>query len=84
MMKLCFFVCFFFRIMALDPPGQKNYPGVTSPISLDLPKPIDIKLTNKLEETLRPYGVFESDEELAHRYEVFFTICCFHGITNVQ
>ena len=67
--------------MALDPPGQKNYPGVTSPISLDLPKPIDIKLTNKLEETLRPYGVFESDEELAHRYEVFFTICCFHGIT---
>lgn len=53
--------------MALDPPGQKNYPGVTSPISLDLPKPIDVKLTNKLEETLRPYGVFESDEELAHR-----------------
>ena len=60
--------------MALDPPGQKNYPGVTSPISLDLPKPIDIKLTNKLEETLRPYGVFESDEELAHRMEVLYKI----------
>lgn len=53
--------------MALDSVEEKNYPGVTSPINLDLPKPLDLKLTAKLEETMRPYGVFESEEELAHR-----------------
>lgn len=63
--------------MALDPPGQKTYPGVTSPISLDGPKPLDIKLTSKLEETMRPYGVFESEEELAHRMEVLHKINTF-------
>lgn len=56
----------YFR-MSLDSVGEKNYPGVTSPINLDLPKPLDLKLTEKLEETMRPYGVFESEEELAHR-----------------
>ncbi|XP_063426493.1 poly(A) polymerase beta-like isoform X1 [Mytilus trossulus] len=60
--------------MALDQSGQKIYPGVTSPISLDGPKPLDIKLSNKLEEAMRPYGVFESDEELAHRMEVLHKI----------
>lgn len=46
---------------------QKMYPGITSPISLEGPKQVDLKLSQKLEETMRPYGVFESEEELAHR-----------------
>lgn len=53
--------------MADDNPDQKHYPGITSPISLDKPKPLDLKLSAKLEESMRPYGVFESEEELAHR-----------------
>ncbi|XP_045174821.1 poly(A) polymerase type 3-like isoform X2 [Mercenaria mercenaria] len=55
--------------MALDSASQK-YPGITSPISLEGPKPVDLKLSAKLEETMRPFGVFESEEELAHRMEV--------------
>ena len=46
---------------------DKKYPGITSPISLEGPLPVDKSLTKKLEETLRPFGVFESDEELSHR-----------------
>lgn len=52
--------------MALN--NSQKYPGITSPISLEGPKPVDLKLTTKLEETMRPFGVFESEEELAHRY----------------
>ena len=52
--------------MAMEQTSQK-YPGVTSPISLEGPKPLDEKLTEKLESTMRPFGVFESDEELAQR-----------------
>lgn len=48
---------------------QKSY-GITSPISLAEPKPNDIVLTKALEETLKPYGVFESEEELQHRMVV--------------
>ena len=63
--------------MALDSTSGK-YPGITSPISLDGPKPVDMKLSAKLEETMRPFGVFESDEELAHRYseqeETFYVL----------
>ncbi|XP_041353058.1 poly(A) polymerase type 3-like isoform X2 [Gigantopelta aegis] len=57
--------------MAQD--GQK-FPGVTSPISLAYPKPFDNELSEKLEETLRPHGVFESEEELNHRMEVLLKI----------
>lgn len=48
---------------------QKSY-GITSPISLAGPKPGDITLTKALEESLKPYGVFESEEELQHRIVV--------------
>ncbi|XP_050405293.1 poly(A) polymerase type 3 isoform X1 [Patella vulgata] len=44
--------------------------AITSPISLADPKPLDLELSKKLEEALRPHGVFESEEELAHRMEV--------------
>ncbi|XP_020912845.1 poly(A) polymerase type 3 [Exaiptasia diaphana] len=48
---------------------QKTY-GVTSAISHAPPKARDLELTKKLEESLQPYGVFESEEELQHRMTV--------------
>ncbi|KAJ7411622.1 hypothetical protein WISP_102115 [Willisornis vidua] len=45
---------------------QKHY-GITSPISLAAPKDVDCMLTQKLIETLKPYGVFEEEEELQRR-----------------
>ncbi|XP_046401214.1 poly(A) polymerase type 3 isoform X2 [Ischnura elegans] len=44
--------------------------GMTSAISLATPKSIDIQRTKELEEVLKPYNVFESDEELNHRMEI--------------
>lgn len=62
--------------MPFEAVGQK-YPGITSPISLEGPKPVDVKLSKKLEETMRPFGVFESDEELAHRYVKFSVVALY-------
>ncbi|XP_067411192.1 poly(A) polymerase alpha isoform X3 [Emydura macquarii macquarii] len=45
---------------------QKHY-GITSPISLAAPKETDCILTQKLIETLKPFGVFEEEEELQRR-----------------
>ncbi|XP_061164398.1 poly(A) polymerase beta-like [Saccostrea echinata] len=58
--------------MALE--TTKNYPGITSPISLEGPKPLDLKLSEKLEEAMRPHGVFESEAEMSHRMEVLHKI----------
>lgn len=44
--------------------------GVTSSISLSGPKPEDIEQTTKLENVLKEYAVFESEEELQHRMVV--------------
>ncbi|XP_049814791.1 poly(A) polymerase type 3 isoform X1 [Schistocerca nitens] len=44
--------------------------GMTSAISLAMPKPIDIQRTLELQEVLKPYNVFETDEELNHRMEI--------------
>ncbi|KAL5009418.1 hypothetical protein ScPMuIL_014999 [Solemya velum] len=63
----------FVSISKMDPSG-KPYMGITSPISLDGPKPIDEKLTKKLEETMEPYGVFEDDSDIAHRMEVLHKV----------
>ncbi|XP_064623945.1 poly(A) polymerase type 3-like [Lineus longissimus] len=54
--------------------GQMKYPGITSPISLAGPKPFDEELTKKLEEAMKPFGVFECEIELAHRIEVLSKI----------
>lgn len=54
-----------FQSSVMEP--AKNYPGTTSPISLEGPKPMDLKLSEKLEEAMRPHGVFESEEEMSHR-----------------
>ncbi|KAF9801517.1 hypothetical protein SFRURICE_006762 [Spodoptera frugiperda] len=44
--------------------------GMTSAISMAGPKPIDIEKTTELKESLIPYGVFESEQEMHHRMEV--------------
>ncbi|XP_030071101.1 poly(A) polymerase alpha isoform X3 [Microcaecilia unicolor] len=46
--------------------AQKHY-GITSPISLAAPKDSDCVLAQKLIETLKPFGVFEEEEELQRR-----------------
>uniref|UniRef100_A0A8C9TNJ7 Poly(A) polymerase n=1 Tax=Scleropages formosus TaxID=113540 RepID=A0A8C9TNJ7_SCLFO len=43
---------------------QPKHYGITSPISLALPKDSDVELTRKLCEALKPYGVFEEELEL--------------------
>uniref|UniRef100_A0A663N264 Poly(A) polymerase nucleotidyltransferase domain-containing protein n=1 Tax=Athene cunicularia TaxID=194338 RepID=A0A663N264_ATHCN len=48
---------------------QRSY-GVTSPISLAAPKDLDCVHTQKLTEVLKPFGVFEDQEELIHRLVV--------------
>ncbi|CAL8139536.1 unnamed protein product [Orchesella dallaii] len=50
--------------------SQTGYFGVTSPISLAVPKPQDLKLTKDLETALRPHGMFETVQELTHRMEI--------------
>lgn len=41
--------------------------GMTSAISVAPPKETDITKTKELEEALKPYDVFESEQELNHR-----------------
>lgn len=41
--------------------------GMTSAISAAPPKPSDLIKTKELEEALKPFDVFESDQELNHR-----------------
>ncbi|XP_025779015.1 poly(A) polymerase beta [Puma concolor] len=48
------------------PPPPKRC-GISSPISLAAPKETDCVLTQKLIETLKPFGVFEEEEELQRR-----------------
>ncbi|NXN47107.1 PAPOG polymerase, partial [Rhinoptilus africanus] len=48
---------------------QRHY-GITSPISLAPPKDIDCVQTQKLVEAMRPFGVFEDEEEQNHRQVV--------------
>ncbi|XP_036993828.2 poly(A) polymerase beta [Artibeus jamaicensis] len=48
------------------PPSPKLY-GISSPISLAAPKETDCILTQKLIETLKPFGVLEEEEELQRR-----------------
>lgn len=48
--------------------------GMTSAISTAPPKASDLQRTQELEETLRQFGLFESEEELAHRMDVLSKI----------
>ena len=46
---------------------QKHY-GITSAISLAPPRDIDHQYTKKLCDAMKPFGVFEDEEELNHRW----------------
>uniref|UniRef100_A0A3Q3WED0 polynucleotide adenylyltransferase n=1 Tax=Mola mola TaxID=94237 RepID=A0A3Q3WED0_MOLML len=48
---------------------QKHY-GITSAISLAPPRDIDHEYTKKLCDAMKPFGVFEDEEELNHRLAV--------------
>ncbi|XP_029963028.1 poly(A) polymerase gamma-like isoform X2 [Salarias fasciatus] len=59
--------------MSSNMPGgqqpQKHY-GITSAISLAPPRDIDHQYTQKLCDAMKPFGVFEDEEELNHRLAV--------------
>ncbi|KAL3874951.1 hypothetical protein ACJMK2_037899 [Sinanodonta woodiana] len=59
--------------MTEDPPRSK-ISGVTEPLSYDEPKQFDLKLSKKLQAAMYPYGVFESEAEMARRMEVLHKI----------
>lgn len=46
---------------------QKHY-GITSAISHAPPREIDHQYTKKLCDAMKPFGVFEDEEELNHRW----------------
>lgn len=48
---------------------QKHY-GITSAISLAPPREIDHQYTKKLCDAMKPFGVFEDEEELNHRWVI--------------
>lgn len=48
--------------------------GLSGPISVAEPKEIDNILTQKLEECLRAFDLFESEEEMDHRVQVISTL----------
>jgi len=47
--------------------GRSQTYGMTSAISLAVPTPLDIRLSKTLEETLRSFDMFETDEQMALR-----------------
>lgn len=51
-------------------PSNLRTLGMTSAISIAGPKQIDYQRTGELQEVLKPYNVFETDEELNHRMEI--------------
>lgn len=53
---------------------KAKYPGITAPISTQPPKPEDLELTDQLEECLRSFDLFETDEEMSHRVNVLSQI----------
>lgn len=48
---------------------QRTY-GITSPISLSGPTTKDVTLTQKVIETIKPFGVFETQQEMEEKQEV--------------
>ncbi|CAB4015148.1 sodium channel 60E-like, partial [Paramuricea clavata] len=67
----CWYVVLLYAMMSTINSTPANKPiGVTSAISTAGPKPEDIKQTENIENVLKEYGVFESEEELQHRMVV--------------
>lgn len=51
-------------------PNQTKNLGMTAPISTAGSEPRDLELSAELEESLKPHGCFETEEELNHRMDV--------------
>lgn len=70
----------------LDSQCQQKHYGITSPISLACPKEIDHIYTQKLIDAMKPFGVFEDEEELNHRYVIetikYFYSMLFNHLTH--
>lgn len=49
--------------------SERKY-GITSPISLAGPKPKDLAVNHKLEEVLKSFDIYETQEEIQHRMVV--------------
>ena len=64
-----YWLVFMCAAMAVMEQQNKTY-GITSPISLASPTQKDRILTQKLEETIEPYGVFETESEMQKRLVV--------------
>lgn len=58
--------CSLCSTMPGGPQPQKHY-GITSAISLAPPRDVDNQYTKKLCDAMKPFGVFEDEEELNHR-----------------
>ena len=65
-------ICFLFIVCsgggAMDSGRSQTTYGMTSAISLAGPTPIDIRLSKTLEETLRSFDMFETDEQMTLRF----------------
>ena len=59
--------------LSVDKSGTRSY-GVSVPLSIESPSSKDRELTERLEETLKKFQVFESDSELRHRMDVLHKI----------
>ena len=75
---MCVFVDLILFVMcsgggAVDSGRSQTY-GMTSAISLAGPTPHDIRLSKTLEETLRSFDMFESDEQMALRLTFLYSI----------
>ncbi|MEQ2202668.1 hypothetical protein XENOCAPTIV_011668 [Xenoophorus captivus] len=64
-----FMCCFPHSTMPGGQQPQKHY-GITSAISLAPPREIDHLYTKKLCDAMKPFGVFEDEEELNHRMDL--------------
>ena len=53
-----------------SPSNPNKTLGMTAPISLSEPEPDDLERTEHLIQSMKPHGVYESEEELNHRMEV--------------
>ncbi|RWS31605.1 poly(A) polymerase-like protein [Leptotrombidium deliense] len=54
--------------------ARPQHIGITAPISMAPPRESDIELTRKLEVCLRGFDLFESEDEMNHRYEVLSSL----------
>uniref|UniRef100_A0A8C2KC88 polynucleotide adenylyltransferase n=1 Tax=Cyprinus carpio TaxID=7962 RepID=A0A8C2KC88_CYPCA len=65
-----FLLPFIYLVLTLGGQQPRKHYGITSSISLAFPREIDHIYTQKLTEAMKPFGVFEGEDELNHRLAV--------------